>query len=78
MEERHLSVWILVWGSTSASLSTADMSLPELVRLLPSRLRAWIIHLSNHLSRCYHSSDLKAMVMRRGHIRNEAGGSSQK
>ena len=35
---RHLRVWILVWGSTSASFRTADMSLPLLVRLLPSRL----------------------------------------
>ena len=38
--ERHLRVWILVWGSTSASLSTADMFLPSgPVRLLRSRLR---------------------------------------
>ena len=43
---RHLRVWILVWGSTSASLSTADMSQPLLVRALLSRLRERIIHLS--------------------------------
>ena len=28
LAERHLRVWILVWGSTSASFRTADMSLP--------------------------------------------------
>ena len=40
MAERHLRVWILVLGSTSASLSTADMSLPNSpVSLLLSRLR---------------------------------------
>ena len=39
--ERHLSIWILHWGSTSASLSTADMSglYLEPVRWLLSRLR---------------------------------------
>ena len=46
--ERHLRVWILVWGSTSASLSTADMSglYTESVRRLWSRLRKRIHHLS--------------------------------
>ena len=38
--ERHLRVWILLWGSTSASLSTADMSSPKKpVSVLLLRLR---------------------------------------
>ena len=39
--ERHLRAWILLWGSTSASLSTADMSLSKgmVVSQFLSRLR---------------------------------------